>query len=284
MSRIATTEKSKNYIFGFLFDSSVTKLLLGSLQVKQYTMKSIKILSLVLATMVISNCKNAPNNTEPTSSIITFKEDANAFTPSQKELIREVVLESEKEIRTLLPTLPDSINVSLEIVDWDLDVVGGVTGRTETNTPPVVFIQISEKFPGGVTKATQTALKHTIFHEFHHLSRGWAIQDNVYGPGISIAAINEGLAVVFSEEYTGETMEADTPPEAAIAEQWVEEIRSLPINANYQHWMFQHPDGRLAVGYRTGNYLIRKAMAKSGKSVLELSELTPDEIYKMAGY
>ncbi len=251
---------------------------------KQYTMKSIKILSLVLATMVISNCKNAPNNTEPTSSIITFKEDANAFTPSQKELIREVVLESEKEIRTLLPTLPDSINVSLEIVDWDLDVVGGVTGRTETNTPPVVFIQISEKFPGGVTKATQTALKHTIFHEFHHLSRGWAIQDNVYGPGISIAAINEGLAVVFSEEYTGETMEADTPPEAAIAEQWVEEIRSLPINANYQHWMFQHPDGRLAVGYRTGNYLIRKAMAKSGKSVLELSELTPDEIYKMAGY
>jgi len=284
MSRIATTEKSKNVIFGFLFDSSVTKLLLGSLQVKQYTMKSIKILSLVLATMVISNCNNAPNNTEPTSSIITFKEDANAFTPSQKELIREVVLESEKEIRTLLPTLPDSINVSLEIVDWDLDVVGGVTGRTETNTPPVVFIQISEKFPGGVTKATQTALKHTIFHEFHHLSRGWAIQDNVYGPGISIAAINEGLAVVFSEEYTGETMEADTPPEAAIAEQWVEEIRSLPINANYQHWMFQHPDGRLAVGYRTGNYLIRKAMAKSGKSVLELSELTPDEIYKMAGY
>ena len=47
---------------------------------------------------------------------------------------------------------------------------------------------------------------------------------------------------------------------------------------------FQHPDGRLAVGYRTGNYLIRKAMAKSGKDVLELSKHTPDEIYKMAGF
>ncbi|MBO0341065.1 MAG: DUF2268 domain-containing putative Zn-dependent protease [Bacteroidota bacterium] len=247
-------------------------------------MKSIKILSFLLALLVISNCKNTSNSTKTTSSIISFTEAGGKFTPSQKELIREVALESEKEIRALLPTLPDSIKVSLEIVDWDLDMVGGVTGRTETNVPPVVLIQISEKYPGGVTQATQTALKHTIFHEFHHLSRGWAIQDNKYGPGISIAAINEGLAVVFSEDYTGESMEADTPPEAAIAEQWVEEIRSLPLNANYQHWMFQHPDGRLAVGYRTGNYLIRKAMTKSGKDVLELSELTPDEIYQLAGY
>lgn len=247
-------------------------------------MKSIKILSFLFALLVISNCKNTSNSTKTTSSIISFTEAGGKFTPSQKELIREVALESEKEIRALLPTLPDSINVSLEIVDWDLDMVGGVTGRTETNVPPVVLIQISEKYPGGVTQATQTALKHTIFHEFHHLSRGWAIQDNKYGPGISIAAINEGLAVVFSEDYTGESMEADTPPEAPIAEQWVEEIRSLPLNANYQHWMFQHPDGRLAVGYRTGNYLIRKAMTKSGKDVLELSELTPDEIYQLAGY
>ncbi len=247
-------------------------------------MKSIKILALFLALNLISNCKKGPNNTETTSSSIIFTEEDKKFTPSQRELIREVVLESENEIRTLLPTLPDSIQVSLEIVDWDLDLVGGVTGRTETNSPPVVLIQISEKFPGGVTKAAQKALKHTIFHEFHHLSRGWAIQDNKYGPGISIAAINEGLAVVFSEEYTHESTEADSPPEKAIAEQWVEEIRSLPINANYQEWMFQHPDGRLAVGYRTGNYIIRKAMANSGKNVLELSELTPDEIYRLAGY
>jgi hypothetical protein len=47
---------------------------------------------------------------------------------------------------------------------------------------------------------------------------------------------------------------------------------------------FQHPDGSLAVGYRTGNYLIRKAMAKSGKDVLKLSELPPDTIFSFAGY
>lgn len=61
-------------------------------------------------------------------------------------------------------------------------------------------------------------------------------------------------------------------------------IMLLALNANYQHWMLQHPDGRLAVGYQTGNYLIRKAMAKSGKDVLELSELPPDTIFALASY
>ena len=77
--------------------------------------------------------------------MVTFTEDGGKFTTSEKELIRETVLESEQEIRPLIPTLPDSITVSLEIVDWDLDVVGGVTGRTESNSPPLVMIQISDK-------------------------------------------------------------------------------------------------------------------------------------------
>lgn len=247
-------------------------------------MKSIKILILFLALIAINNCKTAPSDTEPISTAVSFKEDTTPFTPEQKQLIQNVILDSEKEIRTLLPTLPESIEVNVEIVDWDLDLVGGVTGRTDSNTPPFVAIQISDKFPGGVTKAVQTALKHTIFHEFHHLSRGWAIQDNVYGPGIPNATVNEGLAVVFSETYTHQATEADTPPEAAVAEQWMKEILTLPLNANYQHWMFQHPDGRLAIGYRTGNFLIRKAMEKSGKDILELSKETPSEILKLADF
>lgn len=247
-------------------------------------MKSIKILFVVVSALVISNCKNAPKEAESTSAVITFKEETASFTAQQKNLIQETILASEKEIRDLLPTLPISIEVAVEIVDWDLDVVGGVTGRTDTNSPPFVAIQISEKYPGGVTAAVQTALKHTIFHEFHHLSRGWAIQDNKYGPGISTAAVNEGLAVVFSEVYTNQTMEADSPPEPEIAHQWMLEILDLPVTANYQHWMFEHPDGRMSIGYRTGNYLIRKAMDKSGKDILELSKETPSNILMLAGY
>ncbi len=244
-------------------------------------MKSIKIVILCLGLLFINSCAS---QVQPKGVTITFMEENKTFSNEQKELIQNIISNSEGEVRTLLPQLPDSITVTVEIVDWELDVVGGVTGRTDTNSPPLVAIQISEKFPGGVTAASQTALKHTIFHEFHHLSRGWAIQDNVYGPGIPIAVVNEGLAVVFSEEYTHQSMKADSPPEATVAEQWTKEILALPEDANYQHWMFEHPDGRQSVGYRTGNYIIRKAMSISGKSVLELSKGTPDEIWKMAGF
>ncbi|MEO2051304.1 MAG: hypothetical protein ABGX00_06035 [Allomuricauda sp.] len=79
-------------------------------------------------------------------------------------------------------------------------------------------------------------------------------------------------------------MEADSPPEPEIAHQWMLEILDLPVTANYQHWMFEHPDGRMSIGYRTGNYLIRKAMDKSGKDILELSKETPSNILMLAGY
>jgi len=194
-----------------------------------------------------------------------------------------VISHSEEEVRNLLPNLPDSIKVIVENVDWNLDIVGGVTGRTETNSPPLVRIQISNKYQGGIVVAANSALKSTIFHEFHHLSRGWAIQDNKFGPGISNAMVNEGLAVAFTEIYTGNIIDVNSYPEEA--DKWVEEILALPLDASYAQWvMGEHPDGRTYIGYRTGNFLARRAMNISGKSILELSNLMPNEIIKLAGY
>ena len=213
---------------------------------------------------------------------ITYKDGEHTFTDEQKEQISKVIIESEADIRKLLPTLPEGIQVELEIVDWDIEVVGGVTGRTETNNPPLVLLQLSHVYPGGIDAAITDGLKSTVYHEFHHLSRGWAIKDNKYGPGINIATVNEGLAEVFSETYTGVAFEASSPPEEG--DSWMKEILALPTNASYRDWMFEHPDGRRAIGYRTGNYLIRKAMASSGLDILELSSKSPEFLIELAGY
>ncbi|WP_394750978.1 DUF2268 domain-containing putative Zn-dependent protease [Spongiimicrobium salis] len=238
----------------------------------------------IIALFLGIGCKCKPTTTASGIASITYKEEIDTFTNDQKKLIQEVVLASEKEVRALLPKLPKEIQVEIEIVDWDLDAVGGVTGRTETNSPPFVAIQLSNKFPGGPTTSIGTYLKSTLFHEFHHLYRGWAIKDNTFAQGIDIAAINEGLAVVFSQEYTQIILKADNPPEDAIAEQWAKEILALPKNANYREWMFEHPDGRLAIGYRTGNFMVRKAMANAKKGILEMSQYRPEEILEIAGY
>jgi len=246
-------------------------------------MSLLRCLIFAIPLFLIITC-NSNTKKSPIAKVdVVFQEDSLQFSESQKVFIREVISHSEEEVRNLLPNLPDSIKVIVENVDWNLDIVNGVTGRTETNHPPLVLVQISNNYQEGVIDSVYQGIKSTIFHEFHHLSRGWAIQDNKFGPGIPNAMVNEGLAVAFTEIYTGNIIDVNSYPEEA--DNWVKEILALPLNASYAQWvMGEHPDGRTYIGYRTGNFLARRAMNISGKSILELSSLMPNEIIKLAGY
>ena len=213
---------------------------------------------------------------------IIFNDGKFNFTKTQKDFIFNSINAAEKDIRTLLPNLPKDITISIKIIDRNFDTNGGVNGRAERNSPAEVAIEISNVYPGGVNKAMKTAIIPVIYHEFHHLSRGWTIKDNKYNTEIYTAAVNEGLAIVFSEIHT----EVFLPwnKYSNETENWVEEILSLSKNSNYNKWMFQHPDGRIGVGYKAGNFIIRKAMNNSDKNILELSKLSPKKILKLAGY
>lgn len=246
-------------------------------------MNLLRTLILTIPLLLIISCNSNAKKSPIAKVDVVFQEDSLKFTESQKVFIREVISNSEEEVRNLLPNLPDSIKVIVENVDWNLDIVNGVTGRTETNHPPLVLVQISNNYQDGVIDSVYQGIKSTIFHEFHHLSRGWAIQDNKFGPGISNAMVNEGLAVAFTEIYTGNIIDVNSYPEEA--DNWVKEILALPPDASYAQWvMGEHPDGRTYIGYRTGNFLARRAMNISGKNILELSSLMPNEIIKLAGY
>jgi len=247
------------------------------------------ILAVVLLLIAIqASCSNehqAPQSKEvapenPAALSILFDEDEESrFSDDDKKLITEIIIRSEARVRVLLPTLPEEIEVTAVAIDRNIDIVGGVTGRA--NSPGVVQVELSKVFPGGIAAAARSALSSSIFHEFHHLARGWTIQGNKFGAGIPIAAVNEGLASVFSEEFTGVYFEeANSYPEHA--DKWLEEVLALPEDANYGTWMVEHPDGRDAIGYRVGRYLVHRATASSGKGVLELSKLSPDEILELA--
>jgi hypothetical protein len=250
---------------------------------KNKKMNILKNLALIISVLCIVSCSSNSKKHQLESVNIIFQEDSLRFTEPQKDFILQTINQSEIEVRKLFPNLPDSIKVVVEKVDWDLDIVGGTTGRTETNTPPLVMVQISNNYKEGIIDSTYASLKATIFHEFHHLTRGWAIQDNKFSYGIPNSMVNEGLAVVFTEFYTGTKSEIYSYPDDV--DDWVKEILELPLDASYSDWaMGEHPDGRTAIAYRAGNYLIRKAMMKSGKNIFELSELMPDEIINLAGY
>ncbi len=231
------------------------------------------ILYLVAFLLPFSNAQAAKIN-------VIFEETKGlSFIDSNKNTIEKIIRTSDRKVRMRLPSLSKEITVQVKLIDRNLDEVGGVTGRADT--PNLVLIEISMTFPGGVRAAIDEGLASTVFHEFHHLVRGWTMQGNKFGPGIPIAAVNEGLATVFAEELSGKASDWASYPKNV--DDWVKEILELPKNAPYSHWMMDKlEDGRKNVGYRAGRYIIHEAMSNSGKSIIELSDLVPYEILDLA--
>ncbi len=212
--------------------------------------------------------------------ILFVNSETTVFSDDEKTYIRGVLAESERAVRRLLPQLDKRVTIDVKMIDHDLDIVGGVTGMAEM--PGKVTFLVSSQYPGGVMAAADHGLRYASFHEFHHLERGWTIRNNAFGRGIDIAVVNEGLADVFAETYSGRTSPSLAyPPEVGA---WAAEILTLPRDADYNTWMNQHPDGRTALGYKTGRYLVFQAIEKSGKTILELSDLPVAEIWRLAGF
>jgi len=244
-------------------------------------MKTLSLLIAFALSACSDNSATPPADNSSASLQIIFEEtDDFKFDTAEKKLIRDIVVESEAEVRKLLPTLPAEIEIIVAQIERNIDTVGGVTGRA--NAPGKVLLQLSRAFPGGIAGAARSALELATYHELHHLDRGWTIQDNKFGPGIPIAAVNEGLASIFSEEYTGVYFpESYGYPDEA--DQWLEEILALPVDASYSDWVGgEHPDGRDAIGYRVGRYIVHQATANSGKNIIELSFLSPNEVLALA--
>lgn len=210
----------------------------------------------------------------------TFPDSDKKFSDNQKKTIEETVVNTVKDFSEMFELTKTPIKFTIHIIERDLSDVYGVTGRADK--PDEIEISISSTYAGGLNKAIMDGLKATVFHELHHTIRGWTIHGNKFPRGIDVAAINEGLADVFAELQVGRPLNKLSTD--INYHEWANEVIALPQNANYGHWMFMHPDGRTAIGYRLGAYLVKRAMENSQLDIFELSKLSIAEIYQHAGY
>jgi hypothetical protein len=65
--------------------------------------------------------------------------------------------------------------------------------------------------------------------------------------------------------------------------QWAREVATLPPDAPYQAWMFQHSDGRRWIGYLVGTYLVDRASRVTGKNTAELVNMSTTELMAVVG-
>lgn len=121
----------------------------------------------------------------------------------------------------------------------------------------------------------------TLFHEFHHLVRGWVMNGSVPRSAFIDGVVCEGLATAFERDAAGATpLWGDYPDDVR---DWIAELLPLPASAPYVDWMFLHPDGRRWIGYRAGTFIADEAISRSGRTAADLVSTSYLEVLRLAG-
>ena len=134
----------------------------------------------------------------------------------------------------------------------------------------------------GVEDLVRERLRPTLYHELHHQARGWLLQGgDKKGTTFMRAVVAEGLATAFERE-SGDAASpwGDYPSDVRT---WVDELLTLPLDADYARWMFQHPDGRRWIGYRAGTFIADEARRLSGRSAANLVTADAADVLRLAG-
>jgi hypothetical protein len=206
-------------------------------------------------------------------------EDGDALTEAERELVMKICSASEPEIRAYLPDLTEQIEVSIKVGKDVIPVTGEIGGAL---APGRVDWRVDHTRDQSVTEIAEARLRATLFHEFHHLVRGWVMSGGDLPKTLMHGVVSEGLATAFERDAAGASPPWGEYPENV--EEWVKELLELPLSASYVDWMFVHPDGRHWIGYRSGTFIADQAIKASGKTAAQLVRTPTEEILRMAGY
>jgi hypothetical protein len=211
---------------------------------------------------------------------VGFDDSAHHFTAEERETVTRIAVAAYEEVARLLPDLPD--HVELVVGAGTSAQVIPETGEIGSATAPgVVSWVVDPSRPGGVDAIAGTSLRAALFHELHHLARGYVVTGGAPPTSFMDAVISEGLATAFQRDAAGASVPWGTYPDDVA--HWVDELLALPLDAPYQQWMFQHPDGRRWIGYRAGTYLVDRAIRASGRSAADLVRAPTAEVLALAG-
>lgn len=195
---------------------------------------------------------------------------------SLRQHIARIAETATRDVAAILPGTPTT---------WTLEIGAGTMVIPETgevgfaSAPTRITWTVNPAVPGGVAAIVDARLRKVLFHELHHIARGWTREGGAPVTSIMDAVIAEGMATVFAREHAGDVAPWGEAP-AAVAE-WARELDALPASAlgAYGQWMFQHPDGRRWIGYRTGTWLVDEANRRScGSSVTLVRAATADVV------
>lgn len=193
-----------------------------------------------------------------------------------REKYARCIRESYEAARGLLPVIPEELTFVNQVAPWECMEEYGQGAYTKNSR--LILIAIDDSLPYGEEKLLQST-HETVFHELSHAAR---FEIGRYHSKFLDSCVLEGLATAFERDY------ADAEPpygdyDHDQAEQWLKEIIDANEKVDHYEYMFRRSDGSRWIGYKVGTYIVDQAAEKSGKSILELTNLESSEILNLAG-
>lgn len=208
---------------------------------------------------------------------VQFSRNADAISASARALAARICDLVARELGQLLPGLPDEITLYCSLGENVIPQIGYGAAALDKRTVGFVI----EPAPSDrINKILDVHLRHALYHECHHLVRGWVKHGGRPPKHFIDGVVCEGLASAFERDAAGYPTPWCEYPDNASA--WVDELLALSAGADYGHWMFHHPDGRQWIGYKAGVYIADRATERSGLDAAQLVSVAAEHIIELA--
>jgi len=181
---------------------------------------------------------------------LEFAKSAGFLSETDRDLAARICSKTDKELRTLLPTLIDLVHVRIAAEQRVIPQFG--YGASAMSMDSVSFA-LNPAHSASTIEILKAHLRSALFHECHHLVRGWVKRGGKRREHFIERVICEGLATAFERDAAGSSALWSKYPDNV--QDWVNELLALPPQAPYSDWMFFHPDGRQWIGYRAGTFI-----------------------------
>lgn len=205
--------------------------------------------------------------------------EKNGFSQAEVET---VVSAAYKKAAKLLPTLSKNVNIVIRPNKNNYIKETGDNGYTYDSE--LIIIEFSPTLPYGKEDLIKN-IENAVFHECNHAARyRWLYSQGVFEPTIIDAGIHEGLATVFAGKYANGISLWGKYEDDETMQGWLKELLQADKDGDsWRNWGFARNDGRKWVGYKTGTWIVDKAMQKSGKNILDLTCILSKDILRLAG-
>jgi uncharacterized protein YjaZ len=226
-----------------------------------------------LCTCFLISAFYVPSCNRENVDVVFYVYDGYTFSQEEQRAIRTIAESAARDARLLLPDLPLDLTIRVNPGRKVIDEIGS---SSDHSTPNIVHWTVDPSRPGGATGVAREHLRATLFFHFHRLVRLKYQRDIT----LMDIVISFGMASAFERDAGGKSYPwGEYPADVAT---WLKELAAQPADADTNHWMSRHPDGRRWIGMRAGTYAVDQAMRASGKSAAELVSVPTADIVRLA--